>query len=336
MLSLRRDPSLCLSCGSYDCLTRCQYMSLSREEAEEEVRKLVAGGDSRVLRDCVTCYACEEYCTRGNHPFYFICEERERRGISTAPRPIVKQWVQLAIPMGEAPRKIEGKRMLSLCFFPGVEKHAAGRLFEGLEAVMGRHVFCNLVYLHFARPSLIKERLPKVVEAIAQHGVEEVVFFHDECYSTFTHYARAIGLEVPFKPVHLFEYLYRRLKELEDEIRPLGLKVAYQRPCSSRLTPEKEHWVDDIFKLIGVERVPRRYDRDNALCCGSIFKLMGRYELMLDVQRRNLQDMVDHGAQACVFNCPNCYWTLSDRVAKLGIRPLMMSDLCRMAIGEEV
>ncbi|RLF16503.1 MAG: (Fe-S)-binding protein, partial [Thermoprotei archaeon] len=172
----------------------------------------------------------------------------------------------------------------------------------------------------------------KVVEAIAQHGVDEVVFYHDECYSTFTHYAKAIGLEVPFKPIHLFEFLYRRLRELE--VKPLGLKVAYQRPCSSRLTPEKEHWVDDIFNLIGVERVEREYDRENALCCGSIFKLQGRYDLAVDVQRRNIEDMVKHGAEVCVFNCPNCYWTLSELVAKRGIKPLLMSQLCQLAIGE--
>lgn len=334
MLELKHDPSKCLACNSYDCLVKCQYLHLSREEAEVEVKKLISGEDSKVLHECVTCYACEEYCRRGNHPFYFIVEQQERKGILTAPKPIVKQWVQLAIPMGEQVRPAR-KPLISMCFFPGIENRVQGKLFEGVDVIMGRHIFCNLVYLHFAKSSLIKERLPKITEAIAQHGVDEVVFFHDECYSTFTHYAEAIGLKVPFKPIHLFEYLYRRLKELEDEIRPLNLKVAYQRPCSSRLTPEKEHWVDDIFNLIGVERVKRVYDRENAICCGSIFKLLGRYELSIDVQRRNLDDMVKAGAEVCVFNCPNCYWTLAEKVAKLGIKPLFMSDLCRLAIGEK-
>ncbi|PCN50488.1 hypothetical protein B6U99_04250, partial [Candidatus Geothermarchaeota archaeon ex4572_27] len=318
---------------TYDCLTRCQYLKLSLEEARDEMLKLVRGEDTRILTDCVTCYACEEYCRFGNHPFYFIVEEQERRGILTAPKPIVRQWVQLAEPLGERPRRAR-KPLLSMCFFPGLEHVLRSKLFEGVDVIMGRHIFCNLVYLHFAKPSLIKERLPKVIDALAQHGVDEIIFYHDECYSTFTHYAKAIGLEVPFKPIHLFEFLYRRLKELEDQIKPLGLKVAYQRPCSSRLTPEKEHWVDRIFELIGVERVRREYDGENALCCGSIFKLQGRLELAVEVQRRNVEDMVRHGAQACIFNCPNCYWTLAEIVARRGIKPLLMSQLCQLAIGE--
>jgi hypothetical protein len=40
------------------------------------------------------------------------------------------------------------------------------------------------------------------------------------------------------------------------------------------------------------------------------------------------------GAQYCVFNCPFCFWTLAEPVAKAGIFPIMMSDLCLMALGE--
>jgi len=81
------------------------------------------------------------------------------------------------------------------------------------------------VYLHFGKPSLIRERLPGIIENIARHGFKEVVFFHDECYSTFVSYAPAYGIKVPFRPVHFFEYLYNKLKEHEDEIKPLNIKV---------------------------------------------------------------------------------------------------------------
>ena len=185
---------------------------------------------------------------------------------------------------------------------------------------------------------MIKERLPKIIENIARHGVREVVCFHDECYGTFTSYAPAIGLEIPFRPVHLFEYLYNRLKELEDEIMPLNLKVAYQRPCSSRLSPDKLHFVDDIFNLIGVQSVKREYVGENALCCtGSIRgqKKEGSYELAADLKRRNIEDMLDAGAEVCVFNCPACFDTLAELVDKKGLKPIFMSDLCRLAIGEK-
>lgn len=89
-------------------------------------------------------------------------------------------------------------------------------------------------------------------------------------YEAYSQLAPAFGIEVPFKVVHLFEYLSNKLDELKDQITPIGAKVVYQRPCSNRLIPETRHWVDDIFQKIGVDRVPREYDRDNALCCGQV------------------------------------------------------------------
>ena len=153
----------------------------------------------------------------------------------------------------------------------------------------------------------------------------------------FSSYASAIGLEVPFKPVHLFEYLYNKLKELKDEIRPLNIKAAYQRPCSSRLSSDKLHFVDDIFNLIGVESVKREFTGEKALCCGAAIRDQareGRSLLTDEVQNKNIVDMIEAGAEVCAFNCPYCFETMAEIVARKGIKPVFVSDLCRLAIGE--
>ena len=99
----------------------------------------------------------------------------------------------------------------------------------------------------------------KTIDTIAAHKITEVVHFHDECYGTYTHYAPAFGIDVPFKSIHLFEFLYNRLMELKENIKPLNLKVAYQRPCSSRLSSDKYTFVDKIFNLVGVDHVEREF-----------------------------------------------------------------------------
>ena len=43
------------------------------------------------------------------------------------------------------------------------------------------------------------------------------------------------------------------MKELKDKIKPLNITVAYQRPCSNRLIPEKLPLVKEILELIGVK-----------------------------------------------------------------------------------
>ena len=344
MFTLRFDENKCLACETQDCLTRCQYMALDITAARSEMEKIIQGKESQVLHDCVTCYACEEYCPLGNHPFYLIVTRQEQLDILPLPSPLIKRGVQMAVPFRGEPdiTPIEGKT-LNMGVFSMLSKHVQGRLFEDLTLMSTDsrkmfHYFCQLMYLHFGRTSVINERIEKTIATIAAHGAREVVHFHDECYGTYTSYAPAFGIDVPFKSVHLFEYLYERLSAMKSDIKPLNYKVAYQRPCSSRLSPDKHPFVDKLFDLIGVEHVQREFVDRNALCCGSTImgqKREGSRRFCLELQQKNIDDMKQAGAQLCVFNCPACMQTLGKPVADTGIMPIFMSDLCRLAIGEK-
>ena len=339
MYELQYDPEICAQCETFDCLTRCQYMDLDLEAAREERQRIIDGEDSRVLRECATCYACEEYCPYDNHPFYLIVQRQEEREAWPVPIPLMNQQLRIMRPKGDiAPREVTPP-VIDLCAFGMLGGVIRGKLFEGASTIAGNDIFCNVMWLHFARNSVIRERLPRVIENIVScylepSGIDELICYHDECYATFTHLAPAFGIEVPFKSVHLFEYLTRRLGELKSEIRPLDRPVAYQRPCSNRLIPETQHWVDEIFELIGADRVERQYDRENALCCATTIRIAQRDNLADDVQKRNLDDMEAVGARYCVFNCPACLLSLRGPVAERGMTPILMSDLCQIALGE--
>ena len=338
MPELRFDKTKCASCKAVSCLTKCQYMDFKDEnEARNEWQKVINGEDSTVLTACTTCYACEEYCPFGNHPFYWIVEQQEAKGILPAPRPTVTMWINQCQPIGRfRVGKVE-ERALSNCFLPQFNSLVKGKLFDniGLSTIYGQEFFCNAVYLHYAKASVIRNRLPQTIENIKKQGIKELICLHDECYGTFTSLASAYGFEVPFKPVHYYEYLFGRLEELRDLIKPLNIKAAYQRNCSARLSPQTDHCVDDIFGLIGVERVKREYDRENALCCAEIFRMASGPELADDVQKRNINDMTKFGAEYCVFNCPACWDSLAHKVVRQGIKPIHIIDLCKLAIGEE-
>lgn len=336
MFELKFDETLCASCPTGSCLVKCQYLEIGKDEAREEMLRIYRGEDSPVLKDCVTCYACEEYCRRGNHPFYLITQRREDKGILTAPRAINRQWINIGEPRGRFEKGELGDKALSFGFMPQFKEIVKGRLFEDVMPAyfFGQEFFCNVVYIHFANTRTFKERLPGVIENIRNLGVQDVIFLHDECYGAFTSLAPAFGMEVPFRSIHYFEYLYERLQDLRDQIAPLDIKVAYQRPCSNRLCGHTHHYVKKIMDLIGAELVQRTYQDENALCCGSIYRAMYGYDLATDVQTRNIQDMVDSGAEYCVFNCHGCENALSEKVLQRGIKPIHMVELCRMAIGE--
>ncbi|MDZ7699003.1 MAG: (Fe-S)-binding protein [Deltaproteobacteria bacterium] len=339
MYDIQFDPGICEACETLDCLVRCQHMTLDLDAARQERMNIINGDDSRVLKECITCYACEEYCPYDNHPFYLIVERQEQKDIWPVPKPLTKQQTIMMGPKGKIyPEKL-GPPVIDMCYFPMLVKQIRGKLFEGCSTIVGSDLFCNIMWLHFAKNSVIRERVPMIIDNLwtyylKDNHIEELICYHDECYATYTHLAPSFGMDVPFRPIHLFEYLTQRLDQLKDQIRPIGMKVAYQRPCSNRLIPETQHWVDDIFERIGVERVDREYDRENALCCGAILRAQQRDDLADDLQKRNIDDMKASGANVCVFNCPFCIFTLGETVAKEGMMPLLMSDLCQFALGE--
>ena len=337
MTELRYDPDICKACPTVDCLVRCQYIDLDLAAARAEKDRLLAGENSRVLTECVTCYGCEEHCPNGNHPFYLIVERQEQRGVLPAPVPIVRQQLIMMGEKNDAPPRRVQAPVIDMCAFPMLTGSIRGPLYEGASVIAGNDLFCNVMWLHFAKNSVIRERLPRVIERIWERylkdsGIDQIVCYHDECYATFTRVAPAFGIEVPFRTVHLFEFLVQRLDALADRVHPLGVKAAYQRPCSNRLIPETDRWVDEIFARIGVERAERRYDRDTPLCCGGVLYAHQRDGLGDDVQRRNLDDMQATGAPYCVFNCPACMLSLGEAVAERGLFPIFMSDLCQEAV----
>lgn len=209
-----------------------------------------------------------------------------------------------------------------MCAFPMLTGCIRGKLFEGATTITGTDIFCNIMWLHFAKNSTIRERVPRIIDNIMHFYLKdsktsELICFHDECYGTYTSVADAFGIDVPFTPIHQFDYIAGRLNELQDRIKPLNIKIAYQRPCSNRLASRTDKMLDEIFEKIGADRVPRTYDRENALCCGggggNFFTdlLSGRADTSA---RARVREAAAAGAQMLAVACPLCAIMLEDAI----------------------
>lgn len=329
------DESKCIVCG--DCLVRCKYVDYTQEEAVEQIAALLEGEPADILSRCVDCVACNEYCPEGANPFDLICQLQEKTGALPVPEAYSSAMDQ--IPNAVPSEVIEGDRdkpVLSLCIEENnIPKGTLdSEMFEGLTVVKGGEFFDYLGYIHIGKERPIRQNASKFVDRLASLGAEEIIFVHPDCYAMLTYKAREYGIDVPFRPVHVVQYMLEYLKKHQTSITKLGIRVAYQRPCSSRYNPEIEVILDELFELIGTERVARKYDRQEALCCGSGFRLIFP-DKAAEVRDMNLDDARDHGAQVVVSTCPACLRSFRKGCQERGIVPIFITELCQMALGEK-
>lgn len=321
---------LCDLCG--DCLVECQWMKVERGQAVEWMKAMIAGEKTPVLDRCITCYACNEICPPGANPFDLIAELQEKYHSLSAEASAQVQEERYVFnkELTDFPR---AERVMTTCVFGKTDANLIqGELYD-LPRVGGKPYFCWLLMSHIGAESIQRKHARELVDRLALTGAKEVVCFHDDCYALLARLAPDYGIQVPFRPVHLFEYLVEYLQTNQDRIKPLHINLAYQRPCASRHTPEKEHFIDELLELAGAKRVERAFDRKKALCCAGIKLMLGKGDPRPD-QEKNILDAKNAGARAMVCLCPMCMHSLAGVAQEHDLPLIFIGDLARMALGE--
>jgi Fe-S oxidoreductase len=326
------DAEKCNLCG--ECLVRCQYVDFDQDKAVSEIRELMAGREAEILKECVTCCACNEYCPTGANPFDLINRLQEVHQALPIPEKMRKFMDAGGTMPSALVRGDESRPVLSLCVMdPALPPGSVeGQMFDGMTIAKGGEYFCYLGYVHIGMVSPFEEHAQEFIDRLAAIGSGEIVFLHADCHAMLKKMPE-YGIEVPFKATHLIEYMRDYVKAHPDRVSPLNRKIAYQRPCAARYSPEIEPVLDDLFQRIGVERVERRYDRESALCCGGLFSRIYP-DRIKPLMAANLKDATEHQAEAMVFLCPLCMTTLGKGAGEQGLKPIFISQLVRMALGE--
>ena len=327
------DTSKCDLCG--DCLTKCLYVDYDKDRAAKDIKALMKGENAEILGRCITCCACREYCPTGADPFDLILKMMEKHKSF----PIKPEGMSFFNRFSSVPNQVirgqPGKPVLSLCAMEIALPPDAigGQMFDGFTIAKGGDYFCYVGFVHAGLETPIAENAQKFIDNIAKLG-NEIIFLHDDCYAMVDVKIKDYGIKVPFKYMHILEYMRNYLCDNKSKITKLGKKVAYQRPCASRYTPTKDVFVDEIFDLIGVERPKREYEREKALCCTGAFVWVYP-PLAAEVQAKNVDDAIKCGADALVTLCPMCDLVLRSPTTERGLRKIYITDLVRMALGEK-
>ncbi len=323
-------PEQCNLCG--ECLVQCQWMDVDLDQAVKWKQLMNSGKHAPALDRCITCYACNEICPQKANPFDLISELQEKF-CRFIPGDSVAATEKQYTFTGELCDILKADRVITTCVFGKNEAALIQGELYNLPKVGGKPYFCWVLFSHMGVESIQRNHARELVTNLAKTGAKEIVCFHDDCYALLARLAPDYGIDVPFRPIHLAEYLVEYVKNNADRIKPVNLDISYQRPCASRHTPEKEHFFDELFELVGVRRVKRVYDREKALCCAGVKLLLGIGDPAED-QEKNILDAKESGAQAMIYLCPMCRNNLSVAAQKNELPFIFIGDLVRMALGE--
>lgn len=325
------DASKCDLCG--DCLVKCLYVNYSKDKAIAEIKALMEGQKAEIVSKCITCCACREYCPTGSDPFNLIMRAIEKAGVF----PLSEEELitdSFGVP-SEVILNDSDKPALSICTMERYIPEGAldGQLFRDMTIVKGGDYYCLIGWEHSGKESPVEKYAQRFIDNLASLG-KDIVFLHDDCYAMAHTKVKDYGINVPFNYMHILEYMCNYLRDHQKNITKLGKKVAYQQPCASRYTPEKNVFLDEIFELIGVERPPREYERETALCCTAPI-IRTNVQMAVEFQEKNVRDAIDCGANALITLCPVCDRVMRRPTEQLGLTKIYITDLCRIALGEK-
>lgn len=327
-----------------ECLTKCLFVDYDEKQAKSDMAKMIAGEPADIIANCVTCYACNEFCPTGANPWELINSMQEKTGLYLYPKEAKKTAKGWTTKPDQVIKGDGSRPAISLCGFQDVLPYKdvfKGQIFEGMTIITGGSYCCRMGATHMGVRASTFAYVPTLVKNLAETGEKEIVFYHDACYGMVTAEARAQNIEVPFKAIHLAEFLRDYLKANKDKITPLKLKVAYQRPCTSRYNPHgalQENiydWIEEIFDLLGCKLVKRKYEKENSMCCGSgIFPT--QHARAMGYVKENLADAKKAGAEAYVLFCPVCTAVMRASARDAGMPPYHVIMLAQKALGEEL
>jgi hypothetical protein len=334
------DSSKCDLCG--DCLVKCRYVDYDTDQAVAEIKLLMEGKEADILNKCITCVACNDYCPTGADPSNLIFKMQEKIGtchIAVVGKPVLDEMANGLEGRGEPSQLIEGdpdKPVLSFDAFQFgqfPEGTLDSMLFKGMTVVRGSEYMSLVGCVHMGGESFSAKYAQNVIDKLACLG-KDILYIHNEGYILAHVKAKELGITVPFKYMHLFEYLRDYLRDKPSSITKLGKKVAYHANCGTRWIPEQDPFLDEIFQLVGVERVPRQYEGLNAVCCTGPIINSDR-ELAVNIQEKNVKDAIDCAADAMITICPICDAVMRRPTSRLGLPKIFITDLCRIALGEK-
>ena len=348
----------CTECGV--CLSKCPVMRLPPPRAKQEIRRLINGEKTDILRECTTCLSCDTYCPENADPYELILyrwyERYREKGLGQtmkllSPNHPRNLWAALWKKFPEDERKtirswLNPKRsevfMLGGSMTSLVPYLTHSKLLEGF-SFTGTADFwtCGALFYQLGLFDVVEQAGKRVEKQLEKLGAKKVILFNEHEYIMLKKILpEKFGIKFDTELQCLEEWLLERIEKGDIKLKSkVNMKVTLHDSCWSKaIGPEFFDTTRKLIKATGAELVEMQHCRENSLCCG--FGAGARRYSMLDIidySRNRFKEAEQSHADALVVHCSGCLWILLVAKELLGVKmPVYhIFELVQMAAGEQ-
>lgn len=355
----------CTRCG--ECFHRCPELSLPLDAAQDEIKRLIDGRESRhVLAHCTTCRSCNHFCPYDCKPYQLILERwndlYNKRGAPyiyrfVCPTMDLNIWQMLELFLTSKEKawieKWQGKDPQGDILLIGNYVHLLPFV-VGESALLDHftpvdildHWECGAYLYQGGYLDMVKQIGEKCRNDFSRWPVKRIVPLLDAVHWMITDVLpNEMNIAHDFEVVNFHQWLLEKIDRREILLKQnVGLTVTIHDNCYSK-AGGGQYWdaPREIIRRTGCEIIEMAHIRENALCCGfgagaSWNRPMSILFDIMDVAGRKLKEAEDTGADAMVSYCGGCLyllWTARELFgSKLDIYHLV--EIQRMAMGEKL
>lgn len=347
----------CQECGQ--CLVNCRYIDYAEEDAIREIKNINQGNTSGILKNCISCYACNIFCPNDAHPYERILfgmkERYDNEGLPKrasyllpGKRPNfredlkydqIEKTLHQKWDIDTPPAKTvlyPGCNLLSMPLL------ATGTIFEKLP-VWGRwDLCCGEMYFRTGLLDKAQDTSNKLTRFYNNKDIEEMVFTCPACYNMFTTVLpEQFGATFDFKTTFFTDWFFQAIEQGTFEIKQtLTGSAVIHDSCHGRILGnsfmEKQR---QLLERLGLEVNETPLNKNNGLCCG--MAAGAKRFSVIDLIKNSMKQLImldrSKGDQTAIY-CTGCLLMLSTvrPIKPFGKKMLHFLEYIRKALGEDV
>ncbi len=349
----------CIDCGI--CIKECRFRQTGSVKPAYIFMAIKDGTSSDVFSGCLSCMKCNHICPKQAFPAsLFLQKKHDSRANANPFNPSIRyalngktdeNWIKNIFTdaysrMNRKDRKIlerwnEPKASSDLLFCgcasrldPGIIENS--QALTGLDKFGGPNDCCGIFALKAGLFEESREIAHNLIKRLERCSFERLVFVCSSCQEMFTvTMPRVLGIEVPFKTISIYEYIYEKILDGSLIIQKKhSLHAVISDSCSG--CELGRHYLDCVrmlMKMTGIETEECVNNGNDITCCGlPAFLERGSIIDALRARSIRIKELKSCGAKNVISCCQGCSITFDLPFA--GFTTSYFLDLLLISLGD--